>query len=286
VPRAAFASANDVAYGVTGVARNGPVVSPAAGFAEIAEVSSGETSALQAEWATNQPTVGASWTTSTKAGMLGVEIKAGNAGPVVPVASVEVSPATANVSVGSTAQLTATLMDAAGEPLNGRTITWSSDAPQFATVSSTGLVTGVAIGAATITATSEGISGSASVTVTSTRCGGVGQVTPASSVSHWGTVQLIATAKDAQETSSPAVVPGGRRLRRGGGVVDVSRRCQGRTATITATSENITGSASVAVTAGGAATLGQWSACRVPIIRCSAPVARRQVLMFGDQRDS
>jgi len=76
VPLAAFASASDVAYGVVGVARNGPIVSPGSAFAEIGEVSSGENSALEAEWAANQPTVSASWTTSTKAGLLAVEIKA------------------------------------------------------------------------------------------------------------------------------------------------------------------------------------------------------------------
>ena len=76
VPLARFTGATDVAYGVVGVAKNGPIVNPASGFAEIAEVSSGENSALEAEWATNQSTVGATWTASTKAALLGVEIKA------------------------------------------------------------------------------------------------------------------------------------------------------------------------------------------------------------------
>jgi hypothetical protein len=82
------------------------------------------------------------------------------------VASVEIAPATATVSAGSTVQLTATPEDAAGQPLAGRTVTWITDNAQVATVSGTGLVTGVAAGAATITATSEGQSGTASVTVT------------------------------------------------------------------------------------------------------------------------
>jgi len=83
----------------------------------------------------------------------------------VPVASVTVTPATANLLVGSTLQLTATLKDALGNPLSGRVVTWASDAPGVAAVSGAGLVTGLGIGGVTITATSEGRSGSSAVTV-------------------------------------------------------------------------------------------------------------------------
>jgi len=79
------------------------------------------------------------------------------------VASVIVTSAT--VGVGATVQLTATLKDAAGSVLTGRTVTWASGNTAVATVSSTGLVTGVAAGHATITATSEGKSGTAVITV-------------------------------------------------------------------------------------------------------------------------
>jgi len=77
-----------------------------------------------------------------------------------------VSPATASVVVGGTVQLVATLKDSAGNVLTGRTINWTSSASGIATVSATGLVTGVAAGNATITATSEGKSGTATVSVT------------------------------------------------------------------------------------------------------------------------
>jgi uncharacterized protein YjdB len=83
----------------------------------------------------------------------------------VPVASVSVSPTTANVTAGQTTTLTATLRDASGNTLAGRIIGWTSSDPAIATVSQSGVVTGVAPGIATITATSEGQSGSASVTV-------------------------------------------------------------------------------------------------------------------------
>lgn len=87
-------------------------------------------------------------------------------GPPVPVASVEVAPATARVVTGQTVQLTATMKDAACNELTGRHITWTSSAPWQATVSATGLVTGVSVaGLVVVTATSEGQSGTATITV-------------------------------------------------------------------------------------------------------------------------
>src|SRR5213079_1140044 len=56
--------------------------------------------------------------------------------------------------------------DASGNALTGRTITWSSSDNSVATVSSSGLVSGVVAGSATITATSEGQSGPSAITVT------------------------------------------------------------------------------------------------------------------------
>ncbi len=85
---------------------------------------------------------------------------------LVPVASVGVSPASASVTTGLTVQLTATPKDANGNVLSGRTIAWASSAPSVATVSGSGLVSGVSAGSATITATSEGKSGTAGITVT------------------------------------------------------------------------------------------------------------------------
>jgi len=83
-----------------------------------------------------------------------------------PVASVDVAPPSAPVSAGQTVQLAATPKDSSGNPLAGRAVTWASSSASIATVNASGLVTGVAAGSATITATSEGKSGSAGVTVT------------------------------------------------------------------------------------------------------------------------
>ena len=90
-----------------------------------------------------------------------------------PVASVTLSPSPASVRVGGTLQVTATLKDANGNVLSGRTVTWASDNTGTATVSNSGLVTGVAAGSATVTATSEGHSGGAPVSVTTSQPGQV-----------------------------------------------------------------------------------------------------------------
>ncbi|MBI4420105.1 MAG: Ig-like domain-containing protein, partial [Gemmatimonadetes bacterium] len=80
--------------------------------------------------------------------------------------AVNVTPAAATAEAGKTVQLTATVNDADGKALSGVAVTWSTGDAAIATVSSTGLVTGVAPGAVTITATAGGKSGTAAVTVT------------------------------------------------------------------------------------------------------------------------
>src|SRR5439155_24384886 len=84
----------------------------------------------------------------------------------VPVASVSLSPATATIRVGQTMQLTATPKDSAGNTLTGRTVTGASGNTSVASVSGSGLVTGVVAGKATVTATSEGHGGRAGVSGT------------------------------------------------------------------------------------------------------------------------
>ena len=85
--------------------------------------------------------------------------------PPAPVASVTVSPESSSVAQGQMEWLTPILTDSAGNPVNGATVTWATSNASVATVDTRGLVTGVAPGIDTITATSEGQSGSAIVTV-------------------------------------------------------------------------------------------------------------------------
>lgn len=69
---------------------------------------------------------------------------------VIAVASVSLNKITSAILVNGTEQLTATVLPAGA---TNKSVTWSSSAPSIATVSSTGLVTGVSNGSATITAT-------------------------------------------------------------------------------------------------------------------------------------
>ncbi|HEX6060083.1 MAG TPA: Ig-like domain-containing protein [Gemmatimonadaceae bacterium] len=79
------------------------------------------------------------------------------------VARVEVAPATPGVTalvVGETMQLSATPLDAAGNPLSGREVVFSSSDEEIATVgAASGLVTAVSAGDVVITATADGIDG-------------------------------------------------------------------------------------------------------------------------------
>jgi uncharacterized protein YjdB len=84
---------------------------------------------------------------------------------VVPVASVVVSPSSANLAAGATQQLSASAKDAGGHTLTGRVISWSSDNTAAASVSSSGLVRGVAAGTAHVTASCEGHSGSSTISI-------------------------------------------------------------------------------------------------------------------------
>jgi uncharacterized protein YjdB len=179
--------------------------------------------------------------------------------PPAPVASVTLSPASATVNEGQSLQLTATLKDANGNVLTGRSITWTSSNTAAATVNSTGLVTGVVAGSATITATSEGQSGTSAITVVHLPVASV-TVTPASaSVSTGSSVQLTATPKDAngnplsgrtvtwQSSNTAAATVSGSGL-----VTGVAAG----SATITATSEGQSGTSAITVTPPGTSQFG------------------------------
>lgn len=130
-------------------------------------------------WQSSQPTIATVGFTGLVAGLIpGVVtitgISEGISGTaqvtVIPtlvgkVASVVITPNPATVVQGATVQLSATLRDAYGSVLTGKPFTWSSSSTSLATISQSGLVTGVMPGAVTITGTSEGVSGTSTVTV-------------------------------------------------------------------------------------------------------------------------
>lgn len=75
------------------------------------------------------------------------------------------TPTNPRIDEGEKIQLTATAYDAANNVIPGVTFTWTTSHPNRATVTSTGLVTGVNNGNATITASAGGKSGSTTVRV-------------------------------------------------------------------------------------------------------------------------
>ncbi|MGV3710007.1 MAG: Ig-like domain-containing protein [Gemmatimonas sp.] len=81
------------------------------------------------------------------------------------VSTVLLTPNTATMQVGKSAQFTAVTRDANNNILVGRAVTWSSSATNIATVDANGLVTGVNAGAAFIVATSEGKTAQVAVTI-------------------------------------------------------------------------------------------------------------------------
>src|SRR5262245_2635158 len=113
-----------------------------------------------------------------------------------PVASVEVTPPTADVSVSSTLQLNAVAKDSTGAILSDRPMTWSTSNSLIASVAA-GLVTGLAAGTAQIAATVEGKSDTATVTVIDTAVASVTVVPDVAYVAVDGNYQLSAILKDA-----------------------------------------------------------------------------------------
>ncbi len=170
----------------------------------------------------------------------------------VPVNAVIVSPPSPTIAVGEMQQFTAQVTDANGNPLN-RTVTWTTSNPSVATVNmTTGLATGVAPGSATITGTSNGITGTATITVTPVPVALV-TVTPGADTLHpRQNTTLTATVKDASgntltgrtvvwSTLNPSVASVG------GSSGTVTALDTG-TAIISATSEGHSGTATIRVT--------------------------------------
>ena len=148
------------------------------------------------------------------------------------VATVSVTPPASTIAAGASVQLNAELRDDQGNVLTGRAITWSTSDALRASVSNTGLVTGLLPGGpVTILATSEGRSGSAQVTVTAAPASKVAfvvqpttttagnAITPAVQVEIQNTLGGRVTTSSATVTLSLASNPGSGTL---GGTVSVA----------------------------------------------------------------
>lgn len=122
----------------------------------------------------------------------------GSSEPPAPiVATVEVTPTTGSKKVGETLQLGAAVKDALGNILQGQSVTWSTSLASVASVSTSGLVTAVGVGTATITATAGNQSGVATITVIPEPIASI-TVAPTNDTLLVGqAVQLSATLRDA-----------------------------------------------------------------------------------------
>lgn len=124
----------------------------------------------------------------------------------IPVASVQIQPPTLTLVDGQTGQLQARPVDAAGQPLVGRTVLWFTDNAAVATVTSSGLVTAQSPGTAIITATSEGRSGTMSLTVTPPAPNAVVLAPAQLVVEEGGTAAITAQVLDHQGRELPDAI--------------------------------------------------------------------------------
>lgn len=113
------------------------------------------------------------------------------------IASVELTPPSISIAVDGKVQLTAVPRDAAGKTVSGASVGFASTNANIATVAANGVVTGVAIGVASVIATSGGVADTTRVTVTPSLVNTV-SISPATvSLTRSETKQLTAVARDA-----------------------------------------------------------------------------------------
>jgi trimeric autotransporter adhesin len=211
-------------------------------------------------WSTSAPTVATVSSTGviTAVGVGSATITAtseGRSGTVaisaslIPVTTVAVTVPRSGIRIGETVPATAVLRDSAGTVVT-RPITWSTSAATVATVSSTGVITAVAAGSATITATSEGRTGTVAMTITPIPVTTVTVTTPVSTFRVGEGTQATAVLRDSAGTvvtrpitwssSAPTVAT----VSATGAIAGVGEG----TATITATSEGRTGTVALTIT--------------------------------------
>ncbi|MDZ4865334.1 MAG: Ig-like domain-containing protein, partial [Gemmatimonadota bacterium] len=160
-----------------------------------------------------------------------------------PVSYVTVLPLAQSLAPTQTLQYSAIPYDALDNILTGLPVSWTSSNLAAATVSPTGLVTAVAVGSSTITATIGGAAGTSLLTV-ATAGSGPGSVVAASATSQGVTVNQLVAALPAVLVSDSASQP----------LAGVAV-----TFAVTAGGGSITGGTAT-TNAAGLATLGSWRA--------------------------
>lgn len=111
------------------------------------------------------------------------------------LSSIAVSPGAASIAAGVTQQFTATATYSDGSTANvSATASWTAANAATATINSSGLVTGVAPGTTTITASLNGVTGTASLAVTAKTVTSIAVSPTTASVAAGNTQQFTATA--------------------------------------------------------------------------------------------
>ena len=142
-------------------------------------------------------------TISATSSFSGVTVVCGSGSAATPVYPTAISlSGTNSISIGGTSQLDVTYTPV---DTNIKNVSWSSSNTSVATVSNSGLVTGIAQGSATITATAEAENGTVSntyaITVTPTAVTSVSLDTNSASVKAGKTVTLVATVYPTNATN-------------------------------------------------------------------------------------
>lgn len=175
-----------------------------------------------------------------------------------PAHLVRVMPEAGTLRIGESTQFEATLYDAAGREMNGYPIVWTSSEPSRVPVSSAGVVTAIAVGTGTITATSEGLSATAVVRVSAMPVASVSVVPSSVTLAVGGSGRMVAQVLGVggAQLNDRIVTwgsdrPGTASVSPDGSVIAIAEG----SALITATSEGRSGAAHVLVTRAPVASL-------------------------------
>ena len=179
-----------------------------------------------------------------------------DAGSSGEVATVLITPPTSTVSVGAQIPLQASVQDVAGRVIPSVPVVWSVKDPTIASVSSTGVVTALALGTTQVAANANGKSAIATITVQKTPVASVIVLPNRADVTSGQKVQLTAVAYDAAQNvlADRAIIWSSSNV--GVATVDASGMLTGvgaGVATITATSEGKSASATINVGQGAIA---------------------------------
>lgn len=159
--------------------------------------------------------------------------------PAEPVASsITITPNPFNVVVSATTQLTATVYDQFNNEMAGQSVSWGTSNAGVATVSGSGLVTGVGVGSASITASVTGasFSSSADCTVSSAAVASVSVTPSALSLTEGATSTLTFQPRDAGGNALSGRTVTGSSVDTGTATIGLS----GYTGTVTAVAEGST----------------------------------------------